>query len=187
MTDNPSGEHPSVADARELADDRGNNSGLVGRANSRLPPESRPILDRAEIKEVQSYLEEGTEYHEINGDLRDGGRLAWAASALQNAIKKCRPFSNPITVRRGIQIDDLDSLIESLQSGEFTDPGFMSASTTASFLGNVQLQIKAWRGLDASFYGTNQGELLLPAGSNFKVVKYKRDRNKLSVELEQLQ
>lgn len=183
-----SSRHPSVRVAKERADSRGNDSSLVGRPNELLSSESRPELNADEIAEIQDYLDDNSEYYEINDDMRAGGRMPYAASVLQGAIEKSGVLTEPIVAHRGISLskDKLDSLITQLNSGTFEDSGFLSASSDRSFPGNVQFSILVKKGLDASFYGSNSGEILLPAGSNFKVLGVKRDGNKVSVKMEQI-
>lgn len=156
------------------------------RENPGLPQESRPQLSDREIAEVEQYLDEQTPYYDVNEHLRSGGQLYGDSKVLQGAIEKSGKFSEPVTVSRGIEVDDIESLIEELKTGSFTDRGFMSASTSRSFSGNVQFTIKANHGLDASFYGSNSGELLLPANSDFKVISLDVKGSKVEVVLEQI-
>jgi hypothetical protein len=181
-------EHPSIEIARDRLNSRGGSGESVGQANPKIPDAGRPHLKKDEIAEVQDCLEEGTAYHEINEELRQGGRLGYGAKTLQNAIMKAPKFSSPVKASRGIQVsrEDLPALIEELKSGEFTHAGFVSASTQSSFPGNVQFDIIAHQGLDASFYGANAGEILLPAGTSFKVKNLEQKGNSIKATLEQV-
>jgi hypothetical protein len=181
-------EHPSIEIARDRLNSRGGSGESVGQANPKIPDAGRPHLKKDEIAEVQDYLEEGTAYHEINEELRQGGRLGYGAKTLQNAIMKAPKFASPVKASRGIQVsrEDLPALIEELKSGEFTHAGFVSASTQSSFPGNVQFDIIAHQGLDASFYGANAGEILLPAGTSFKVKNLEQKGNSIKATLEQV-
>lgn len=172
---------PSEEQISEIRDMGGN-----AEPNQKLPNNSRPELSSREIKEVQSYLSEETEYYEVNEHLRNGGKLGYGPDALQSAIEKVEPFDKPVMVTRGLSVDDVDGLIEELKTGVYSDRGFMSTSTGQPFRGNVQLTIHVRKGLDASFYGNNSEEMLLPAGSEFKVIGYKQKGDKVSVELEQI-
>lgn len=179
--------HPSIETAKDVADSKGRDVRSVGKPNESLPDASRPELSRDEIEQVQDYLEEDTPYYDINADLRRGKKMGYYGGLLQDAIQKTGEFEKPVMAGRGFELDedDLDSLMDELKSGSFTDSGFMSTSTERSFAGNVQFTIHVKKGLDASFYGTNSGELLLPAGSTFKVLNVKRTGNKVTAELEQ--
>jgi hypothetical protein len=181
-------EHPSVEIAKTCLNSRGGSGESVGQANPKIPDAGRPHLKKDEIAEVQDYLEEGTAYHEINEELRQGGRLQYGAKTLQAAIAKVPKFSSPVKASRGIEVPkaDLPALLEQLRSGEFTHAGFVSASTQSPFPGNVQFDIIAHQGLDASFYGANAGEILLPAGTRFKVKSVEQKGNSVKAILEQV-
>lgn len=158
----------------------------AGARNPKLHGASRPDLSDKEIAEVESYLSEDTDYYDVNEHLRSGGKML--DTTLQDAISKAGALPEPVTVYRGFTADDPDALMEELESGEFTDRGFMSTSTSPSgaFKGNVRFVIKATHGLDASHYGSNSNEMLLPANSDFKVLSVKRDKGKIVAELEQI-
>lgn len=149
---------------------------------------ARPALSDKEIAEVNQYLHEDTPYYEVNDHLRSGGKLSGGALALQGAIQRASILDQPITVYRGLQVDDTKELLKQLKSGRFTDAGFMSTSTIpgGAFQGNVQLKIHARHGLDASHYGSNSNEFLLPAGSEFRVVSLRISGHRVEAELEQL-
>ncbi len=152
--------------------------------NMKLPDTSRPELDIEERAEVWDYTREA--YEEMNSRLRRGASPD--SFPLQAIINKADEFPDPVTVRRGIDIEDddeLEALLESFrnaaEAGEMVEfPGFTStAATGGAFPGNVQLEILARKGLDASNYTGNAGELLLAASSNFRVLSVKGTRIKL--------
>lgn len=179
---------PDASAGGEAAAEENSQSQWVSgeRANKKLPEQSRPQLSEQEINEVNQYLSEDTPYYDVNEHLRSGGRLSGDSEVLQDAINKAGVFPEPVTVRRGLQVDDVDEMIEQLKSGSFTDRGFMSTSTEKAFGGNVQFTIEAVHGLDASFYGSNSGELLLPANSDFEVVSMKVKGSKIEARLKQV-
>lgn len=178
-------EHPTQGGEEKNDSEQGNLKSKDG-SNPKLPKETRPDLNDGEISQVKQYLADETEYYEVNEYLRDGGKLQGEAKTLQNAISKAEILKSPIIVTRGIEIDDVDTFLGSISDDVFTDKGFMSASTQGSFNGNVQMTIKARHGLDASFYGSNSGEMLLPANSDFKVTKIIRNKQKVQMEMEQI-
>lgn len=155
-----------------------------GPKNRDLSAHARPKLSPGQIAEVQQYLSEDTPYYDVNEHLRGGGSLA-GDDALQQAILIAAVMPEPVEVRRGLQVDDVGDLVAQLKSGTFHDAGFMSTTTERPFAGNVQLKILARHGLDASHYGYNTGEMLLPAGSNFRVVSYAEKNGKVEATLEQ--
>ncbi len=151
-----------------------------------LPDESRPELSLEDRAHVWDYTREA--YGEINAALRSGADPR--RFPLHAAVEKAKPFTVPVKVKRGIEIEDeeelesmMDSFREAARDGGMVDfPGFVSTSTASSFGGNVQFEILVRRGLDASNYSENMGELLLPAGSSFRVLSVKGGR----VSLEQI-
>lgn len=174
------------SDDDEGSDDESGEEEFTGTPNSLLEDVARPKLTEDEIREVKEYLAEGTPYYEVNENLRSGGRMF--DKTLQTAINKAGVFSSPVKCYRGIEVENIDSFAEEIGdvNGEYTDRGFVSASTKKSFAGNVQMTIHVRHGLDASYYGDNQDEVLLPAGSTFKVLSKSLNRGRLAVELEQV-
>jgi hypothetical protein len=177
---------PGPCPAGRTGDEDAGGSGGTGEVNPKLPSATRPKLSEKQISEVQQYLAEDTPYYDVNAHLRSGGQLY--DDTLQKAIEKAEPMPSPVTVHRGFEASDVDALHEELKSGSFTDAGFMSTSTDpgGAFSGNVKLTIKARHGLDASHYGSNSGEMLLPAGSEFRVISVTRTGDRIKAELEQV-
>lgn len=163
-----------------------------GEKNPTLPDISRPYLNSREIEAVQEYIAEDSNYDDINTRLRAGGSAE--SEYLQHAINKAGILPDPITVNRGLDFEDdndaenyVAKLKGSLDSGEpLTEEGFVSSSTGRPFPGNIQLKIKASHGLDASFYGYNRSEFLMPAGSQFKVLSVTTKGTKTTAVLEQI-
>jgi hypothetical protein len=162
--------------------------------NPKLPDESRPQLSLQEQSAVWEYT--GEAYDELNQYLRRGGRIERheLGAVLQEAIGKAGLFPQFVSVSRGMELeeDDVDPFIEELQqaveSGEtISFDGFTSTATNGSFGGNVQFEIQARHGLDADIYGKGgMGELILPAGAEFRVLSVKSSGSRVAVELEQV-
>lgn len=162
------------------------------KANGSLPDEARPDLSAEEEQAVREYVAEDSGYDEINTALRAGADPD--RFPLQAAVERAGDFPEPVKCHRGLEFeDDADfakfaaGLKEAYEAGEpWTERGFTSASTGGAFPGNVQLTVIAHRGLDASYYADNRGEILLPAGSDFRVRSLKIEGTRLRAEIEQV-
>ena len=175
----------------EFATNAGKTQGRDGHTKlPEAPDAARPELTEEEQEQVLAYVDMDSPFYEFNSELRAGGTMSYEAELLQGAIEKVSIFDSPITVVRGFELsgEDLESLQEELEAGELTDPGFMSTSRLpgGAFAGNVKLSIEVRKGLDVSHYTDNFGEVLLPAGSSFRVLSVKNDGKTLRANLEQI-
>jgi len=135
----------------------------------------------------------------INQELRHGAsdpKMRRHAENLQSLINRSEPIEHPIQVVRGISGGDAFLGPVGSRTGKtFTDNGFVS--TTASprvlrdrFSGDTKLSIKvpagskAIRMMSDTVEGLDEREILLPAGTKFKVVSDRRVNGTRNVSLE---
>ncbi len=168
--------------------------------NHAVPDQGRPPLDAAEVAAVQRYT--GSAYRGINASLRRYGTVAGDYTQthqdLQKAFAKAQPFDKPVDVARGMNMGtaDLQAFTAQMQDALNTGSavkvsGYTSTSTggiPAGFEGNVEVHIKAKRGLDVAQHSINpeEKELLLNHDSQFKPLSVKRVGHKLIVHMEQV-
>jgi hypothetical protein len=160
-----------------------------------------PNLNHGEKIALQTYSENA--FGNLNRELRSKGSvspaLALVHERLQSAFRKAQPFTPPIDVSRGIQLDGksavLDNFLNGLRNAQkeakpYVIPGYSSTSvgTNVLFGGNVHMHIKAVHGLDVypvSLY-PQEYELLLNHNARFLVKDIKMQNNLWLIYLDQL-
>lgn len=137
--------------------------------------DSAAPITKAEKFAIEDYTTDL--FQEINGELRAGGELSphveKVVNKLDSALAKM-PKYEKVTFR---VIDRDADIVKQLESGSFSDPAYMSASKHLPIAqvhkGQIGLQIKGKSGVDISHISMNpdEGEVLFPRGTKFKVVK----------------
>lgn len=179
-------------------------TGVPNGPNPALSAAARPDLTQEEETAVREYT--GSAYHTLNRDLRQTGtppkKYGPTHAALQAAFDKAPRIKPPVTVVRGMQLDDaakatfLAAVTAADQSAKPLElHGYVSTATTpdgkplAGFAGNVTMVIDATHGLDLKPHSVFplENELLLNHGARFKVMGTHTDPSgNVTVRLAQL-
>lgn len=162
-------------------------------SSSQLPPSApswMSTLTASELSAVKSYT--STSYHKINSDLRKGEPPTLSVHRLDSAFKKVPP-QHAMTVLRSATSIAMPSKGTDMIGKSFTDLGYVSTtmSTQHVFGGNIKLTIHLPEGHNGMPVNTishfkGENELLLPRGSNFKVINAHQTGNEWHYEVEYL-
>jgi 2'-5' RNA ligase len=176
--------------------------GHGNKPNKLLPDESRPKLSLEEMIAVQKYT--GSLYSGLNRFLRGVSTsenqdiIDETHANLQKAFAKAKEMPTPIKVTRGLDIGDADiaKFIEQFEKAQAAGSsvsllGYQSTSTSSEishFVGNVQMQITARKGLDLKPYThyPHESEFLLDHNTQVKVTGIKKVGKRYVLELEQV-
>lgn len=170
-----------------------------------IPDAMRAQLSPAEIKGIRDYTKETTgTYKEVNSALRSGrpirGRAATASNdALQGVFGRMQPSGEPVTLYRGVGLKGTAaaSLVRAFREAAdknepFVFKEYLSTTTQSGAVadGRIRIKIDARKGLDVAPYATrdakDEGEVLLPNNSKFRVIGIEKEGGKYNVHLEQL-
>ena len=156
---------------------------------------NQPKLSSKEIEAIKKYT--GNDYENINNSLRGQEQMTSANKAttknLQAALDKAS-IPNDTVVYRGTSTDGLGSMKnlppDQLVGKTFTEPGFMSTSTsnsvaTGTFQGNMQITIEVpagAKGMDVSgFSQFPEAEILFQSGTEMYIKKADYDNGVLKL------
>jgi hypothetical protein len=179
--------------------------------NQQIPEQGRPKLAAKEKKAARDYA---IDAFTINSDLRAGAfrneEVKQQHEQLQKAFSKTPAFDKPVQTYRIIDTGTMDQRVakkladlyrQGAQSGEaFTDPAYLSTTTDPQMSalkdefwgkeGSMEVSIAARHGLDLSPLADSThnhvSELLLNAGSRYRVASFSDEGGKIKVQLEQL-
>lgn len=170
-----------------------------GKFGDKAGPSAKPLTGKAAHNSIQrpSEIAGATEdetdaviryqsyaHGSINSELRDRPRdpkMQKAARDLQSLINKSEPLKEPIRVVRGISFGDrFLGPVGSRNGQTFTDRGFVSTTSNPRVLrdrfgGETKMSITVPAGMRAirmmmdEVEGLDEQEVLLPAGTTFKV------------------
>jgi GNAT superfamily N-acetyltransferase len=175
--------------------------------NAALPDETRQYLGKKN-QAAAAELYQMSAYHDVNRGLWSGKGLhpedQWVSDNLQAACLAAPVLDQPVTVHRGPSLTrpEREAAIEHLkglqESGQpYEHKGFLSTSTGGIASGEesdynrpLQFVIQARQGLDLSPVAdedhVHEREMVLPAGSKFKVSKVETVGKKTFVHMEQV-
>jgi hypothetical protein len=139
----------------------------------------------------------GSAYHQMNSHLRSGGDLG-SDRSIKNAQEGMRPSTEDILVHRGTGISqfgiDSEAQIWGLTGKTMQDKGFMSTSFggRAAFGGQVLLEIEAPKGTQLAYAKpisrySSENEVILAAGTKYKVLRVSREGFKYVVRVRVVQ
>ncbi len=179
--------------------------------NAQIPEQGRPKLAPKEKKAARDYA---IDAFTINSDLRAGAfrneEVKQQHEHLQKAFAKTPAFKEPVQTYRIVDTGTMDERAakrlvdfyrQGAQSGEaFSDPAYLSTTTDPDMKalkeefwgkeGSIEVAIAARHGLDLSPLADSThnhvSELLLNAGSRYRVSGFSDEGGKIKVQLEQL-
>ena len=181
---------------------------ITGKDVPKHVPSDGVIKDVHEADAIMEYT--GGGYEDINGHLRFGDKHEFgyldrpvvdeSIKGLDAVFEKIPPLERPVEVKRGVSNSNkMFGAVGSRVGKEFTDKGYVSTTHHASerygsieFGGTDKADLsivlpkgaKGFQPITHGQFGDKEGEVLLPRGSRFKVVKDFMDGALRRLELE---